>query len=155
MILQHFISPLLHGTWMVIQPILWCVQGKAWNTAQQIGWKSDNEHIQSYIPVCAVCKLFLLLLGLRHKAQWSTNIHYSVVIISSNSNKTIQTSKFRILLVTWYFTIAWPGLAGLAGLRHVKYRPWSGQSGSAGHDFITCHLAREFERQVILLSANR
>ena len=152
MILQHFISPLLHGTWMVIQPILWCVQGKAWNTAQQIGWKSDNEHIQSYIPVCGLQAVSPFA---RVKTQSTMINEYSVVIISSNSYKKIQTSKFRILLVTWYFTIAWPGLAGLAGLRHVKYRPWSRQSGSAGHDFITCHLAVEFERQVILLSANR
>ena len=98
MILQHFISPLLHGTWMVIQPILWCVQGKAWNTAQQIDCKSDNEHIQPYISVCAVCKLFLLLLRLKLKTQSTMINEYSVIIISSNSTKTIQTSKFRVLI---------------------------------------------------------
>jgi hypothetical protein len=60
------------------------------------------------------------------------------------------------LLLVFYDSLTWLGLAGLArlsehsGLRHVKYRPfWSGQSGSAGHDFITCHLVVEFERQVI------
>jgi hypothetical protein len=105
------------------------VQGKACNTAQQIDWKAENEHIQSYMIPC-VCGLQAVSPSAKVKTQSTMINEYSVVIVSSNSNKKIQTSKFRILLVFYdSLTWAWLGMAEQQGccslLRAVRgQRAW-------------------------------
>jgi hypothetical protein len=77
-----------------------------------------------------VCGLQAVSPSAKVKTESTMINEYSVATVSSNSNKTIQTSKFRILLV-FYDSLTWFGRFGRASTYEMQAMV-TGKAGAPG-----------------------